>query len=101
MAIKDINANQVPILIYRTDEKISVDVILQEQTVWLSIDQMAIQFGKAGSTINEYILNMFHDKDLKESELLQKIGKPDFQQKANNYYDLDMIMAVWFLTPSI
>ena len=48
--------NTGEILIYQNQEgNIKIDVRLQEETVWLTQDQMAVLFGKAKSTINEHI----------------------------------------------
>jgi len=84
------------ILIYKTDDKISVDVTIQDDTVWLSIDQMALLFGKSRSTINEHILHIFEDAELLENQVLRKIGNSDFSTKPTNYYNLYMIMAVGY-----
>lgn len=48
--------NQSSFILFKTeDEKISVDVRFEDETVWLSQEQMANLFGKAKSTINEHI----------------------------------------------
>lgn len=47
-------------LIYRSaDGSIKIDVRMGEETVWLTQDQMAALFGKAKSTINEHLKNIF------------------------------------------
>ena len=51
-------ANNNRILIYQnTDGNIKIDVRLDEETVWLTQEQMATLFGKAKSTISEHIKN--------------------------------------------
>jgi len=97
LALSDV---QHPILIYQTDDNIAVDVIIQDETVWLNMDQIATLFGKSRSTINEHILNIFDEWELIESQVLQKIGNSDFQQKQTNYYNLDMILAVGYRVKS-
>ncbi len=63
------------ILIYQTpDGKIKLDVRLQEETVWISQEQMAILFGKGRSTITEHIQNVF-----KEGELEEKVVCREFR----------------------
>jgi UDP-N-acetylglucosamine 2-epimerase (non-hydrolysing) len=47
------------ILFKTEDEKISVDVRFEDETVWLTQEQMALLFGKAKSTINEHIQEYF------------------------------------------
>ena len=50
------------IVIFKTsDEKVSIDVRFEGETVWLTIDDMASLFEKSRSTINEYILNIFEE----------------------------------------
>ncbi len=47
-------------LLYKAESgKIKVDVLVQDETVWLSIEQMAELFGKGRSTVNEHILNIY------------------------------------------
>lgn len=89
------------ILIYENSfNDIKVDVQLQQDTVWLTQDQMAHLFGKAKSTINEHIRNIFKEEELIESQVLQKFGNPEFQQKAPNYYNLDVIISVGYRVKS-
>lgn len=61
------------ILIYQNqDGNIKIDVRLQEETVWLTQDQMATLFGKAKSTINEHIKNVFEEGELDEKVVVRK-----------------------------
>jgi hypothetical protein len=47
-------------LLYQTENgRIRIETRMQEETVWLTQDQMAQLFGKAKSTINEHIKNIF------------------------------------------
>ncbi len=53
------------ILIYENEEgNIKIDVRLEEDTVWLTQEQRAKLFGKAKSTINEHIQNVFKEGEL-------------------------------------
>ncbi len=89
------------ILIYKNpDGDIKIDVRLEDETVWLTQDQMAILFGKAKSTINEHIKNIFKEGELEESMVLKKFGISEFQQKAPNYYNLDIIISVGYRVKS-
>lgn len=89
------------ILFKTEDDKISVDVRFENETVWLTQDQMAILFGKAKSTINEHIQNIFKEGELEESQCTQKFGISEFQQKAPFYYNLDVIISVGYRVKSI
>ncbi len=90
------------ILIYQNQEgNIKIDVRLEEETVWLTQDQMAVLFGKAKSTINEHIKNIFEEGELNEATSLHKFGISEFQQKAPNYYNLDVVISVGYRVKSI
>jgi len=96
------NENKGEIIIYQSEDGIvQLDVRLENETVWLTIDQMALLFGKARSTINEHILNAFQDGELNESDSVRKIGNPDFSTKPTNYYNLDVIISVGYRVHSI
>jgi hypothetical protein len=89
------------ILIYQSEDgKIKLDVELQQETVWLNQEQMAVLFGKAKSTINEHIQNIYNEGELVESRTMQKFGNSEFQQKAPNYYNLDVIISVGYRVKS-
>ena len=89
-------------LIYKSDNNdVKVDVLLQDENIWLTQEQMAELFGKAKSTINEHIKNIFKDEELIESEVMQKFGNSEFQKRAPNYYNLDTIISVGYRVKSI
>lgn len=60
--------NKSEIVIFKTsDEKVSIDVRFEGETVWLTIDDMVSLFERSRSTINEYIRKGF-TKELKQIE---------------------------------
>jgi hypothetical protein len=90
------------ILIYQNpDGNIKIDVRLENETVWLTQEQMALLFGKAKSTINEHIQNIYQEGELDKEGTLQKFGNSEFQQKAPNYYNLDVIISVGYRVKSV
>ncbi len=90
------------IIIYTaSDGTTKLQVQLEDETVWLTQDQMAMLFGKAKSTINEHIKNIYAEGELEESQTLKKFGISEFQQKAPNYYNLDVIISVGYRVKSI
>jgi hypothetical protein len=90
------------LLIYQNEDgDIRIDVRLEDETVWLTQDQMATLFGKAKSTINEHIQNIFKEGELDESTVLKKFGISEFQQKTPNYYNLDVIISVGYRVKSL
>ncbi len=100
--MEDSKNNQSAFILFKTeDEKISVDVRLEDETVWLTQEQMALLFVKAKSTINEHIQNVFNEGELDETLCTQKFGISEFQQKAPNYYNLDVIISVGYRVKSL
>jgi len=90
------------IILYTADDghtKISVQ--LEDETVWLTIDQMAKLFNKSRSTINEHILNIYNETELLEADTMRKIGNSDFSTKPTNHYNLDVIISVGYRVKSI
>ncbi len=89
------------IIIYTApDGTTKLQVQLENETVWLTQDQMAMLFGKAKSTINEHIKNIYAEEELEKSQTLKKFGISEFQQKAPNYYNLDVIISVGYRVKS-
>lgn len=94
--------NRGEVIFYNTDDGlIHIEVKVEDETVWLTIDQMSELFGKARSTINEHILNVFSEGELIKSESVRKIGNSDFSTKPTNYYNLDVIISVGYRVKSI
>jgi len=90
------------IVIFKTeDDKVAVDVHFQDETVWLTIDDMAGLFEKTRSTINEHILNIYEEGELDESSSKRKIGVSDFSTKPTNFYNLDVIISVGYRVRSL
>ncbi len=90
------------IVIFKTeDEKITIDVRLEDETVWLSIDSMAKLFEKSRSTINEHILNIYAENELNAEDSMRKIGNSDFSTKPTNIYNLDVIISVGYRVKSL
>lgn len=90
------------IVIFKTaDDKVSIDVRFEGETVWLTIDDMASLFEKSRSTINEHILNIFEEGELEKENVVRKIGISDFSTKPTNYYNLDVIISVGYRVKSL
>lgn len=94
--------NKGEIIIYQTEDGLTkINVKLQDETVWLTIEQMAELFQKSRSTINEHILNVYEEGELLKEETQRKIGIPDFSTKPTNFYNLDVIISVGYRVKSI
>ena len=89
------------ILIYQSEDgQTKIQTRLEDETVWLTIDQMSELFQKARSTINEHILNIYKENELEEETSLRKIGNSDFSTKPTNFYNLDVIISVGYRVKS-
>jgi len=89
------------IIIYQTEDgKTKIETRLEDETVWLTIDQMAELFQKSRSTINEHILNIYKEQELDIEQSMRKIGISDFSTKPTNYYNLDVIISVGYRVKS-
>ena len=94
--------NDSQIIIYQTEAgQTKIDVRLENETVWLTQDQMATLFCKAKSTINEHIKNIFAEGELQEDTAIKKFGNSEFQQKSPNFYNLDVIISVGYRVKSL
>lgn len=93
------------IAIFKTDtESINVEVIFEDETVWLTQDQLATLFEKSKSTINEHIKNIFSEGELEETLVTRKFGNSEFSTdttKPTNYYNLDVIISVGYRVKSL
>ena len=98
------------ILIYQNqDGNIKIDVRLEEETVWLTQDQMTQLFGKGRSTITEHIGNVFKEGELDEKVVSRKFrhttphgaiaGKT--QEKEVTLYNLDVVISVGYRVKSL
>ncbi len=93
--------NNSDIIIYSAqDGLIKIQARLENETVWLTIDQMAELFQKSRSTINEHILHIYEEKELDSEATMRKIGISDFSTKPTNYYNLDVIISVGYRVKS-
>jgi hypothetical protein len=89
------------ILLYQTTTgDIKLDVRIEDETVWLTIDHMATLFQKSRATINEHILNIFSEEELEKEACMRKIGNSDFTTKPTHFYNLDVIISVGYRVKS-
>ena len=90
-----------PLLLYESqDGTIRLDVRMDDETVWLSLDQMATLFGKSRTTVNEHVLHIYEEGELQEEQTKRKIGISDFSTKPTNFYNLDVIISVGYRVKS-
>lgn len=87
---------------------VKVDVRFEDETVWLTQEQMAVLFGKGWSTITEHIRNIFNEGELVEEVVCREFrhttqhgameGKT--QEVSVKLYNLDVIISVGYRVKS-
>lgn len=75
--------------------QIDVNVDIENDTVWLTQEQISILFDKSVSTINWHIKNILNS-ELYENEVVRQFEKIEFNKKYKYKYNLDMILAVGY-----
>lgn len=100
--MSNLSENNSDILIYQTEDgQTKVEVIFDDNTVWLTQEQIAELFQKSKSTVNEHLQNIFSEGELKESEVMTKFGNSEFsRQRPTQHYNLDAILAVGYRVKS-
>lgn len=89
-------------LLYKTaDNKVSINVQIEDETVWLTQEQMAELFDKSKKTISEHIRNIYLEGELTELATMRKSGNSGFSTKPTNYYNLDVIISVGYRVKSL
>ena len=94
--------NNNNIVIYQTDDGTTkIDVQLEDETVWLSQQQMADLYDTTKQNISLHIKNIFDEEELdinstvKEFLTVQKEGNRKVERKVK-YYNLDMILSLGY-----
>jgi hypothetical protein len=98
--------NSGEILIYQNPNgDIKIDVRLEEETVWLTQEQMATLFGKGRSTVTEHIANIFEEGELVQNRTCRKFrqvrqeGRREVEREID-HYNLDVIISVGYRVKS-
>ncbi|MBR5060591.1 MAG: virulence RhuM family protein [Prevotella sp.] len=90
------------ILLYQTpDGESRIEVRLQGETVWLSLDQMAELFQRNKSTISRHIKNVFEERELSQDATVAFFATVQTEgnkkiERGIAYYNLDMIISVGY-----
>lgn len=97
-----IESNKGEILLYQTvDGESKIEVILCNETVWLTLDQMAELFQRNKSTISRHIKNIFESGELQMDSTVANFAtvQTEGARKVERnivYYNLDMIISVGY-----
>ena len=95
--------NNSELIIYTTEDGLTkVDVTFQDETVWLSIDQMANLFQRDKSTISRHIKKIFEEGELDRESVVANFATTasDGKMYQVDYYNLDVIISVGYRVKS-
>ena len=95
--------NQGQLLVYQSDDgRATVDVRLDDETVWLSRKEMAVLFDRDYKTVAKHINNVFNDGELRKDSVVAKFATTGDDGKIYQveYYNLDVIISVGYRVKS-
>ena len=99
--------NQSNIIMYTTEDGLTkIEVTFDEDTVWLSLDQMAELFQRDKSTISRHIKNIFTEGELRSETTVAKFATVQTEGNRQvtrdiDYYNLDVIISVGYRVKSL
>ena len=91
------------LVIFETnDNAVKLEVNVENDTVWLSLDDMSRLFGRDKSTISRHIKNVFKEGELQRDSVVARFATTaaDGKRYQVEYYDLDVIISVGYRVKS-
>ena len=104
LSVNEVSAKeQNQIILYRPNDTISLEVRLENDTVWLSQGQMTELFGSTKQNISLHINNIFKEGELKQNSVVKDFLTTalDGKKYRTKYYNLDVIISVGYRVKSI
>lgn len=92
------------IVVYQNEDgSLKLDINLEDDTLWLSLTQIAQLFGKNKSTISRHIKNIFEAEELQEEQVVAKNATTANDGKIYqvDYYNLDVIISIGYRVNSV
>jgi len=85
------------------NSKVKVEVLLSNETIWLTQKRLAELFGVTVPTINEYLKNILKNKELDDKAVIRKFRTTakDGKSYNTNYYNLDAVISVGYRVNSV
>ena len=88
------------IILFEThDQEVKLSVSLENETVWLSSNQMALLFDRDEKTVRKHVNNVFKENELDKENNTQKMRVDGVKQKVP-FYSLDVIISVGYRVKS-
>ena len=97
------NVNEI--VIYQPDEIVNLEVRVENESVWLTLNQMAMLFGRDKSVISRHINNIYKEKELARASTVAKNATVQIEKgrsivRQMDYYNLDVIISVGYRVKS-
>ena len=94
------NEKNNEIILFEThDQEVKLSVSLENETVWLSSNQMALLFDRDEKTVRKHVNNVFKENELDKENNTQKMRVDGVKQKVP-FYSLDVIISVGYRVKS-
>ena len=90
---------QGEIILYQPDEAIRLEVRMENETVWLTQEQIANLFGTKRPAITKHLNNIYNSGELdvdSTCSILEHMGNDGKQKYTTKYYNLDAILSVGY-----
>ena len=86
------------IIVYQPENTLQLEVRMEDETVWLTLNQIAELFERDKSVISRHIKNVFEEKELSKDSVVAKIATTGSDNKVYqmDYYNLDVIISVGY-----
>ena len=91
--------NKGEIILYQPDNEVKLEVRLEEETVWLTQEQIATLFGTKRPAITKHLSNIYTSGELDQDStcsILEHMGNDGKQKYVTKYYNLDAILSVGY-----
>ena len=100
--MNNIDSNTGEIVMYQPDETIRLEVRVENETVWLTQQQMADLFLTTKQNISLHINNIFNEDELTKNSVVKEslTTAKDGKRYKTNFYNLDVIISVGYRVKS-
>ena len=98
--MNNIDSNTGEIVMYQPDETIRLEVKVENETVWLTQQQMAELFQKDQSVVARHINNAFKEGELDENSNMHFLHNTRYKYRPTKVYSLDVIISVGYRVKS-
>lgn len=91
------------IIVYQPNETVRLDVRLENETVWLTQEQMSLLFGRDQSVIARHVNNIFNEGELNKNSVYAKNAYTASDGKTYQvaFYNLDVVISVGYRVKSV